>query len=49
VNSCVVSGLIGEAEDRQISGYRMNLIKKRERVMPEDSNSWVPELTQSTS
>jgi hypothetical protein len=44
MNSCVVSGLIGEAEDRQISGYMHGPDKEKRRVLREESNGQVTEL-----
>jgi hypothetical protein len=38
VYSCVVSGLNGEAEDWQISGYMQGPTKEKGRVETEDSN-----------
>jgi hypothetical protein len=47
MNSCVVSGPIREAEDWQISGYMNGPNKEKGRVVPEVSNSRVPELIES--
>jgi hypothetical protein len=49
MNSCVVSSLIGEAEDRQISGYMHGPDReKKGRAVPEGSNGRVTELIEST-
>jgi hypothetical protein len=47
MNSCVASGLTGEAEDRQISGYMHGPNKEKRRAVPEDSNVRFRELTEA--
>jgi hypothetical protein len=47
MNTCIVSGLIGEAEDRQISGYTHGRNRENGRVVAEDSNGRVTELMES--
>jgi hypothetical protein len=50
MNSYVVSDLTVEAEDWQISGYMNEHNKeKRQVVLPDVSNSWVPEMIAFTS
>jgi hypothetical protein len=44
MNSCVVSGLTGEAEDRQISGSVHGPNKEWGQVVPDNSNGRVTEL-----
>jgi hypothetical protein len=46
MNSCVGSGLIGEAENWQMSGYMHGPNKEKQQVLPEDSNGQVTELLQ---
>jgi hypothetical protein len=48
MNSYVVSGLTGEAEDRQIWGYTHGPNGEKGRVVPADSNGRVTELIEST-
>jgi hypothetical protein len=43
-----VSGLTGEAEDRQISGYTRRSNKEKGQVVADDSNGQVTELIEST-
>jgi hypothetical protein len=47
MNSCSVIGLIGEAEDRQISCYMHGRNKEKGCEVPEYSTGWVTELIES--
>jgi hypothetical protein len=49
MSSCVVSGVIGEAEDQQILGYIYEPNKKKRESRADSSNGRVAELIESTT